>query len=65
MIEVVFDGMPGGVVQIDQVDRGDAGADEWDVIVFDRGQRVREARTIAELSGRRPGSRTSFSIAVK
>jgi hypothetical protein len=38
-------------VEIDQVHGGDAGINEWDVIVFDGGWRVQEIFRVAKVAG--------------
>src|SRR5688572_9384119 len=51
LIEGVFGSMPGGVVEIDDVDRWHAGAYERDVVVVDRRQLVREDAAVTEARG--------------
>src|SRR5688572_28221984 len=46
--------VPGGVLEVDDVDRGNAGAHERHVVIIDRRQLVREGRAVAEPRGRVP-----------
>ena len=53
-VQIVLRRVPGGVVHVDHVDGGDAGADEVHVVVFHREQLVDERAGMAETGGRGP-----------